>query len=75
MSEQTTFTEADRADGVEPDMVDQNNAPKSEAPTAPTNPGAPVTTTDTAKAEATVKSMCEKLLANTVIENYTISIA
>ncbi|MBW8302421.1 MAG: alpha-ketoacid dehydrogenase subunit beta, partial [Brevundimonas sp.] len=34
MSEQTTFTESDRVDGVEPDMVDQNNAPKSEAPTA-----------------------------------------
>lgn len=28
--------------------------------------------TDTAKAEATVRSMCEKLLANTVIENYAI---
>ncbi|MGZ9115173.1 MAG: alpha-ketoacid dehydrogenase subunit beta, partial [Brevundimonas sp.] len=33
MSEQTTFTESDRRDGVEPDMVDQNHAPKSEAPT------------------------------------------
>lgn len=31
MSEQTTFTEADRADGVEPDMADQNAAPASEA--------------------------------------------
>ena len=30
--------------------------------------------TDAAKAEATVKSMCEKLLANTVIENYAIRI-
>ena len=28
--------------------------------------------TDRAKAEASVKAMCEKLLANTVIENYTI---
>src|SRR5690606_16331523 len=28
----TTFTEADRADGVEPDMVDQDAAPKSVAP-------------------------------------------
>jgi phosphoribosylformylglycinamidine synthase len=26
--------------------------------------------TDKAKAEASVKAMCEKLLANTVIENY-----
>src|SRR5690606_29101261 len=31
MTEQT-FTESDRADGVEPDMVDQDNAPESEAP-------------------------------------------
>lgn len=31
MSEQTTFTEADRNDGVEPDMVDQNAAPASQA--------------------------------------------
>ena len=30
--------------------------------------------TDTGKAESTVKSMCEKLLANTVIENYAIRI-
>jgi len=30
--------------------------------------------TDAGKAEATVKSMCEKLLANTVIENYAIRI-
>ena len=29
---QTTFTEADRTDGVEPDMVDQDAAPKSVAP-------------------------------------------
>jgi phosphoribosylformylglycinamidine synthase PurS subunit len=30
---------------------------------------------DKAKAETELKAMCEKLLANTVIENYTISIA
>jgi phosphoribosylformylglycinamidine synthase subunit PurS len=30
---------------------------------------------DRAKAEASVKSMCEKLLANTVIENYTIALS
>lgn len=30
---------------------------------------------DKAKAEDDLKAMCEKLLANTVIENYTISIA
>ena len=29
---------------------------------------------DRAKAEADIKAMCEKLLANTVIENYTITI-
>ena len=29
---------------------------------------------DKAKAEADLKSMCEKLLANTVIENYSISV-
>jgi len=29
---------------------------------------------DKAKAEADLKAMCEKLLANTVIENYSISI-
>jgi phosphoribosylformylglycinamidine synthase subunit PurS len=29
---------------------------------------------DRAKAEALVKSMCEKLIANTVIENYTIEL-
>jgi phosphoribosylformylglycinamidine synthase subunit PurS len=28
--------------------------------------------TDKAKAEAQVKAMCEKLIANTVIENYSI---
>ena len=32
-----------------------------------------INTADKAKAEAEVKAMCEKLLANTVIENYTIS--
>ena len=31
--------------------------------------------TDRATAEATVKAMCEKLLANTVIENYHIQVA
>ncbi|MBN7805048.1 phosphoribosylformylglycinamidine synthase subunit PurS [Agrobacterium rosae] len=30
--------------------------------------------TDKAKAEADLKAMCEKLLANTVIENYSIAI-
>jgi phosphoribosylformylglycinamidine synthase len=30
---------------------------------------------DKVKAENDIKAMCEKLLANTVIENYTISIA
>jgi phosphoribosylformylglycinamidine synthase len=30
--------------------------------------------TDPAKAEATVKAMCEKLIANTVIENYRIEL-
>ena len=30
--------------------------------------------TDKAKAEAQVKAMCEKLIANTVIENYTIEL-
>ena len=29
---------------------------------------------DKARAEADLKAMCEKLLANTVIENYTISL-
>ncbi|HEX5934919.1 MAG TPA: phosphoribosylformylglycinamidine synthase subunit PurS [Pseudorhizobium sp.] len=29
---------------------------------------------DRAKAEADINAMCEKLLANTVIENYTITI-
>jgi phosphoribosylformylglycinamidine synthase PurS subunit len=32
-------------------------------------------TTDQAQAKADLEAMCEKLLANTVIENYTISIA
>jgi phosphoribosylformylglycinamidine synthase PurS subunit len=31
--------------------------------------------TDAAKARSTIKAMCEKLLANTVIENYSIEIA
>jgi phosphoribosylformylglycinamidine synthase len=31
--------------------------------------------TDKAKAEADIKAMCEKLLANTVIENYAIEIS
>lgn len=31
--------------------------------------------TDRAAAEAEVEAMCEKLLANTVIEKYTVSIA
>lgn len=30
--------------------------------------------TDAAKAEATVNEMCEKLLANTVIESYSVKI-
>ena len=34
-----------------------------------------VTETDTAKAEADIKAMCEKLLANTVIESYRVEIA
>jgi len=34
-----------------------------------------IETGDKAKAEADLKAMCEKLLANTVIENYTISLA
>jgi phosphoribosylformylglycinamidine synthase len=29
---------------------------------------------DNAKAEAELKSMCEKLLANTVIENYSVTL-
>jgi len=32
-------------------------------------------TADRAKAEADIKAMCEKLLANTVIENYTIALS
>ena len=31
--------------------------------------------TDQAKAQANVEKMCEKLLANTVIENYSIDLA
>ena len=31
--------------------------------------------TDTSKAKAEVTAMCEKLLANTVIENYAVEIA
>lgn len=34
-----------------------------------------VAETDHSKAEAQVKAMCEKLLANTVIENYEIELA
>lgn len=34
-----------------------------------------IDTADKAKAETEVKAMCEKLLANTVIENYTISLS
>ena len=34
-----------------------------------------LTETDQAKAEAQVKSMCEKLIANTVIENFQIEFA
>jgi phosphoribosylformylglycinamidine synthase PurS subunit len=30
--------------------------------------------TDKAKAEAELKAMCDKLLANTVIENYTVTL-
>jgi phosphoribosylformylglycinamidine synthase PurS subunit len=30
--------------------------------------------TDAAKAEADLKAMCDKLLANTVIENYTVQV-
>jgi phosphoribosylformylglycinamidine synthase len=30
--------------------------------------------TDTAKAEAAAREMCEKLLANTIIENYSVEI-
>lgn len=33
-----------------------------------------VAETDATKAEAEIKQMCEKLLANTVIENYTITL-
>ena len=31
--------------------------------------------TDKAKAEADLKTMCDKLLANTVIENYSVTLA
>ena len=34
-----------------------------------------LTETDAAKAEAQVKAMCEKLLANTVIESYRVEVA
>ena len=34
-----------------------------------------LTVTDKDKAEACVKDMCEKLLANTVIESYSVEIA
>ncbi len=34
-----------------------------------------LTATDRAAAEVEVKAMCEKLLANTVIEKYTVEIA
>ena len=34
-----------------------------------------LTETDRAKAEVQAKEMCEKLLANTVIENYSVEIA
>ncbi|WP_416355487.1 phosphoribosylformylglycinamidine synthase subunit PurS [Aureimonas phyllosphaerae] len=34
-----------------------------------------VDSADRAKAEADLKAMCEKLLANTVIENYAIELA
>ncbi|MCJ8509690.1 phosphoribosylformylglycinamidine synthase subunit PurS [Rhizobium lemnae] len=34
-----------------------------------------VETLDRAKAEEEIKAMCEKLLANTVIENYSISLS
>lgn len=34
-----------------------------------------LTETDAGKAEAQVKDMCEKLLANTVIESYSVEIA
>ena len=34
-----------------------------------------LTETDKAKAEAQLKQMCEKLIANTVIENYAIELS
>lgn len=33
-----------------------------------------LTETDKAKAEADLKAMCDKLLANTVIENYSVTL-
>jgi phosphoribosylformylglycinamidine synthase PurS subunit len=33
-----------------------------------------IDSTDRAKAEADLKAMCDRLLANTVIENYTVAI-
>lgn len=33
-----------------------------------------VDSTDKAKAEAEIKAMCDRLLANTVIENYTVAL-
>lgn len=33
-----------------------------------------LTETDKAKAEADLKAMCDRLLANTVIENYTVTL-
>jgi phosphoribosylformylglycinamidine synthase PurS subunit len=33
-----------------------------------------IETTDKSKAESDLKAMCQKLLANTVIENYTIAL-
>lgn len=34
-----------------------------------------IDSTDTARAEADIKAMCERLLANTVIENYSIALS
>ena len=34
-----------------------------------------LTATDKAKAESDLKAMCDKLLANTVIENYAVEVA
>ena len=41
MSEQTTFTEADRNDGVEPDMVDQNGCARNREAAPPVRPSSP----------------------------------